>query len=193
MSLREKKKIETRNKIFEVAGRLFKEKGFENTTVDEITREAGIGKGTFFNYYPAKEALLVDFVKEKEELLFDLVQNELRKNTHVREKIKNSLLTVAKSNEKNKELTRLFVVEHLRHYGYNERTSRGLNTLLNKILEKGVEAGEIRNIIDIKKASESITGIYYASLMEWLWSESDYSFSEDISIKIDMIFDGIGR
>jgi len=55
-----------------------------------------------------------------------------------------------------------------------------------------VEAGEIRNSIDIKKAAENITGIYYASLMEWLWSESDYSFSEDISIKIDMIFDGIG-
>ena len=193
MSLREKKKIETRNKIFEVAGRLFKEKGFENTTVDEITREAGIGKGTFFNYYPTKEALLVDFVKEKEELVFDLVKDELRKNIHVRQRIKNALLTVAKSNEKNKELTRLFVVEHLRHYGYNERTSRGLNTLLNKILEKGVEAGEIRNSIDIKKAAENITGIYYASLMEWLWSESDYSFSEDISIKIDMIFDGIGR
>lgn len=193
MSLREKKKIETRNKIFEVAGRLFKEKGFENTTVDEITREAGIGKGTFFNYYPTKEALLVDFVKEKEELVFDLVKNELRKNIHVRQRIKNALLTVAKSNEKNKELTRLFVVEHLRHYGYNERTSRGLNTLLNKILEKGVEAGEIRNSIDIKKAAENITGIYYTSLMEWLWSESDYSFSEDISIKIDMIFDGIGR
>jgi len=193
MSLREKKKIETRNKIFEVAGRLFKEKGFENTTVDEITREAGIGKGTFFNYYPTKEALLVDFVKEKEELVFDLVKNELRKNIHVRERIKNALLTVAKSNEKNKELTKLFVVEHLRHYGYNERTSKGLNTLLHKIIEKGVEAGEIRNSIDIKKAAENITGIYYTSLMEWLWSESDYSFSEDISIKIDMIFDGIGR
>lgn len=193
MSLREKKKIETRNKIFEVAGRLFKEKGFENTTVDEITREAGIGKGTFFNYYPAKEALLVDFVKEKEELVFDIVKNELRKNIHVRQRIKNALLTVAKSNEKNKELTKLFVVEHLRHYGYNERTSRGLNTLLYKIIEKGVEAGEIKNSIDIKKASENITGIYYASLMEWLWSENDYSFSEDISIKIDMIFDGIGR
>ena len=193
MSLREKKKTQTRNKIFEVAGRLFKVKGFENTTVDEITKEAGIGKGTFFNYYPTKEALLVDFVTEKEELVFDLVKNELRKNIHVRQRIKNALLTVAKSNEKNKELTRLFVVEHLRHYGYNERTSKGLNTLLHKIIEKGVEAGEIRNSIDIKKAAENITGIYYTSLMEWLWSESDYSFSEDISIKIDMIFDGIGR
>lgn len=193
MSIREKKKIETKNTIFEVAARLFKEKGFESTTVDEITREAEIGKGTFFNYYPTKEALLVDFVKEKEELVFELVKNELRKSTHVREKIKNALLIVAKSNERNKEITKLFVFEHLRHYGYNERTSQGLNTLLHKILEKGVEADEIRKSIDIKKASENITGIYYAALMEWLWSESDYSFSEDISIKIDMVFDGIGR
>ncbi len=45
--------------------------------------------------------------------------------------------------------------------------------------------------IDIKKAAGNITGVYFASLMEWLWSQNDYSFSEDISIKIDMIFDGI--
>jgi AcrR family transcriptional regulator len=51
MSLREKKKIETKNRIFEVSGKLFKEKGFENTTIDEITKEAGIAKGTFFWQY----------------------------------------------------------------------------------------------------------------------------------------------
>ena len=192
MSLREKKKIETRNKIFEIAGRLFKEKGFENTTVDEITREAGIGKGTFFNYYPTKEAILVDFVKMKEKLVFDLVKNELRKSTPVREKIKSTLAIVARSNEKDRDLTKLFVFEHLRRYGYNERTSRGLNTLIYGLMEKGLTKGEIRNGIDIKRASENITGVYYASLMEWLWSENEYSFSEDISIKIDMIFDGIG-
>jgi len=46
----------------------------------------------------------VDFVKEKEELVFDLVKNELRKNIHVRQRIKNALLIVAKSNEKTKSL-----------------------------------------------------------------------------------------
>lgn len=47
MSLRQKRKIETKNRIFEVSGKLFKEKGFESTTIDEITKEAGIAKGTF--------------------------------------------------------------------------------------------------------------------------------------------------
>ena len=192
MSLREKKKIETRNKIFEVSGRLFKEKGFENTTVDEITKEAGIGKGTFFNYYPTKEALLVDFVKQKEELVYDLVRNELKKNIPVREKIKNVLVLVARSNEKDKELTRVYVFEYLRHYGYEERKSHSLNLIIHDLLEKSAEKGEVKKGIDIKKAADILTATYFHSLMEWLWSNTDISFSEDISGKIDMIFDGIG-
>ncbi len=192
MSLREKKKIETKNKIIEVAGRLFKEKGFNNTTVDEITREAEIGKGTFFNYFPIKEALLIDFAKQKEELVNNLVRKELKKSISTKEKIKNTLVLVAKSNEKDKELTKLFVFEYLRHYGYKERRSLSLNTILHDLLEKGVKTGEVKSSIDIKRAAENITGIYFSSLMEWLWSKSDYSFSEDISKKIDMVFDGIG-
>jgi AcrR family transcriptional regulator len=192
MSLREKKKIETRNKIFEVAGRLFKEKGFENATVDEITREAEIGKGTFFNYYPTKQALLVDFVKQKEELVYDLVRNELKKNTLIQNKIKKVLVLVARSNEKDKELTKLFVFEHLRHYGYEERKSSSLNNLIYELLEKGAEKGEVKKSFDRKSAADILTATYFHSLMEWLWSNSDLSFSEDISRKIDMIFDGIG-
>ncbi len=192
MSLRDKKKLETKNKIIEVGGRLFREKGFENTTVDEITKTAEIGKGTFFNYFPTKEALLVDFVKIKEKLVYDFIEHELTMNMPVRDKIKNALMMVAKSNEKDRALTKLFVFEHLRHYGYNKRTSRTLNNLIYGLLEAGVREGEIKNSIDVKRASENITGVYFASLLEWLWSVDVYSFSEDISIKIDMIFDGIG-
>lgn len=191
-SLREKKKIETRNKIFEVSGRLFKEKGFEKVTVDEITREAGIAKGTFFNYFPTKAALLREFGKQKEEMVYNMVRAELKNSTSTKEKIKNTLVFVARSNEKDKELTKLFVFEYLRHYGYEERNSRSLNTILQELFENGVKKGEVRSSIDIKRAAENITGIYFSSLMEWLWSNSDYSFSDDISKKIDIVFDGIG-
>lgn len=191
-SLREKKKIETRNKIFEVSGRLFKEKGFEKVTVDEITREAEIAKGTFFNYFPTKAALLREFGKQKEEMVYNMVRAELKNSTSTKKKIKNTLVFVARSNEKDKELTKLFVFEYLRHYGYEERNSRSLNTILQELFENGVKKGEVRSSIDIKRAAENITGIYFSSLMEWLWSNSDYSFSDDISKKIDIVFDGIG-
>lgn len=193
MSLREKKKIETKNKIIEVAGRLFKEKGFNNTTVDEITREAEIGKGTFFNYFPTKEALLIDFAKQKEELVYNLVRNELKKSISTKEKIKNTLVLVAKSNEKDRELTKLFVFEHLKHYGQEERRSTSLNQLIQVIFEKGIKTEELKFSLDSKMAAGNLTAIYFYSLMEWLWSKDDYSFSEDISKRIDMIFEGVTR
>jgi len=193
MSLRDKKKIETKNNIFEVSGRLFKEKGYENTTVDEITREAGIGKGTFFNYFPTKEGLLKDFIKQKEDLAFELVKDQLTRNISTKEKIKNILVLLAKSNENDRELTKLFVFEHLKHYGHEERRSSNLNNLIKVLLENGEKAGEIKIGSDVMKAAGNLTAIYFYSLMEWLCSKSDYSLSEDISKKIDMIFDGIGR
>ena len=193
MSLREEKKIETKNNIFEVAGRLFKDKGYDNTTVDEITKEAGIGKGTFFNYFPTKEALLQDFVKQKEELVFDLVKDQSTRNISTKEKIKNILVLVAKSNEKDRELTKLFVFEHLKHYGHEERRSTSLNHLIQVMFEKGGKTEEFKISLDFKKAAGNISAIYFYSLMEWLWSQNEYSLSDDISKKIDMIFEGITR
>src|SRR5512135_2938180 len=55
---RERKKEETKRRIYVAALELFHDKGFEHTTVDEITERADVAKGTFFNYFPHKESVL---------------------------------------------------------------------------------------------------------------------------------------
>ena len=57
-SRRDRRKEETRTQIFQAAMRLFERKGVFNTTVEEITASADVAKGTFFNYFPSKEAIL---------------------------------------------------------------------------------------------------------------------------------------
>ena len=54
---RERRRTETRTRIFEAAMKLFSERGFSNTPVEEITDAADVAKGTFFNYFPNKEAI----------------------------------------------------------------------------------------------------------------------------------------
>ena len=57
-TLRERKKQQVRERILEVCGRLFRAKGFDETTVDEIAAAVEVSRQTFFNYFATKEAVL---------------------------------------------------------------------------------------------------------------------------------------
>ena len=57
-----------RRELLRIAYRLFIEKGYENTSIDEIIAAAGIAKGTYYYYFPSKEATL--------EAVVDMMMNE---------------------------------------------------------------------------------------------------------------------
>jgi AcrR family transcriptional regulator len=62
---RERRRAEIRERIFRAALELFAERGFLETTVEDITEAADVGKGTFFNYFPTKEHVLATLGAER--------------------------------------------------------------------------------------------------------------------------------
>lgn len=55
--------------IYDCAKELFREKGFKDTNISEITKKAGMAVGTFYNYYSSKEKLFMDiFLEENSKL-----------------------------------------------------------------------------------------------------------------------------
>src|SRR5260370_39088383 len=60
-SRRERRSAELRERLFRAALQLFAQKGYSETTVEDITNAADVGKGTSFNYFPSKDHILAAF------------------------------------------------------------------------------------------------------------------------------------
>lgn len=66
---RARKRLVTRRAISLAADRLFRERGFDHVTVDEIAAAADVGRMTVFNHFPRKEDMFFDRDEEGREIL----------------------------------------------------------------------------------------------------------------------------
>jgi AcrR family transcriptional regulator len=55
---------QTRRALLQAASRLFAENGYHNTSVPDIVRAAGVGHGTFYEYFASRRAILVDLTRQ---------------------------------------------------------------------------------------------------------------------------------
>lgn len=66
-SLREKQRIEREALILQAAEEVLQEKGYYDTSMDEIAARVGIAKGTIYTHFPGKEELVVAIFKRNTE------------------------------------------------------------------------------------------------------------------------------
>jgi AcrR family transcriptional regulator len=71
-------KPSTRARLADAAFELFNERGYEQTTVDEIAERAGVGRTTFFRHYRSKE----DVIFPDHDRLLELIGERLATSTH---------------------------------------------------------------------------------------------------------------
>ena len=74
VGIRELKKQETRKAILDAAVKLFAEKGFEQTSIEDIATEAGVGKTTIYGYFSNKNDIFINYCDEELDHAFAQLQ-----------------------------------------------------------------------------------------------------------------------
>lgn len=86
-----RRKPESLARIARAARRLFVERGYHDTRPQDIAREAGLGHGTFYLYFPDKKACFLAFVEEAREELDSFVRARVAAHTSLEELIAGTL------------------------------------------------------------------------------------------------------
>ncbi|GIP17420.1 TetR family transcriptional regulator [Paenibacillus montaniterrae] len=135
------KKMERRKNMIQAAKKLFAEHGFEKTTMQKIADEANLGVATLFRYFPKKEHLMIEVIKEVIEQQVPYFEKIIHSNKSGIEKIDDVLTTYIKYiSEENSVSTKL--LEAFELYIAFMPIEAGLLEEINK------EYGKIRNIIN---------------------------------------------
>lgn len=169
-SRRERKKDETRHRIFHAAVDLFRARGFEHTTVDDITEKADVAKGTFFNYFPRKEAVLRYLTEERLMAIEENAATVLAEDRDVPKKIIDVFLMAADPYEEDRELSSFVLVELMRRaFGPEEEMALRWHRFIEALLRQGMERGELRADLPLERAEVLLTGVYFATVFQWAY------------------------
>lgn len=190
---RELNKRSKRQRLLTESLRLFREQGFEQTTVAEITRSAGVAKGTFFNYFPTKEGVLLALGEQMLGKL-DLVEPKaLFGGASARGKVKVLFQALAAGLDADQELVREMVYRGLRlpDLVSRERARLDFRSTLALLLDQGRRQGEVRGDVDTAFIADTLYTLYFQQIVSWCITDFSTSLVERLEQVVDLIFDGI--
>lgn len=169
-SLRDRQKLRRKDRIFKTAINLFRTKGFEETTATDIAKTSHVSRGTFFNYYPYKEAVLLDFGSQLLEELSKQSLGELAEGGESLEVLYRLWERIAEISERERILFSPLAYELLIPDPTRaEAAFRALplGDLVKKILEPLKEKGQLRSDLSLERIGRSIADMYLLSALRW--------------------------
>ena len=162
-------------KVLDAALDLFVTRGFENTSMDDVARQAGLTKGAVYFYFRDKLGLLDALLERTEgELFTPIIASITETPSTPTMRIVKLTSEFARIGAERKELALLHVLVSLQMHGRDndvERRVQGvyqnLRRVISQILEEGRARGEFLPDIDPEYQASAIIAFIDGLLLEW--------------------------
>ncbi len=178
--------------ILESARKFFFRYGFKKTSLDEVAEDAGIAKGTIYNYFKNKEDLFVRNVKSNMQCVWQDLEQEMCQCTRADEKLLHSTLMMIRHHRK---MVKEFamskaVLEELLFVGMNLIDDLPEHNLrIMAFLQEGEEQGIFR-AADHEKNATLLNRMIRSFFLRWATMDSQSAETEIRDI-FALIFNGL--
>lgn len=188
-------KKDKRDVILDAAVKVFSRRGYHRAKMEEIALEAGIGKGTIYEYFDSKLNLFQEMLERSRDIYYNSLVDDKQENLSFKERLRAVFLSHINFCREHKELTRVvfwdaeIMDEELKAWCYEKRKEK--EEEFKGIVLKAIKAGEIRRV------SEQVLTLIISGVLTSIWApltleDWDIEAEELTDTLIDMVFNGIG-
>ena len=164
----------TKRKIFETSMKLFAEKGYEATSIEEITATVGVAKGTLYYHFSSKEEIFNFLIEEGMKLLQNSIDIKTSKLSNYIDKLKAVVLIQIKIVARYEDLITILLSQFYGKEARNQKCQNHVYEYISKIeqiVKEGIDKNEIKQGNPKVIASE-IYGLIGSTLVYKLRNEN---------------------
>ena len=159
--LTEEEQERRRKEIFDASVHLFLEKGFNETTMREISQAAGVGKSTLYDYFKSKDEILVSYFENEIQTINERAQQIVKLDLGVTEKLRKIMQMHLAYLVDNKNLYLKLTMEAQRlSLGSQQQIQAkryAYQDMLRALIEEGTRLEEFRPVNSLLAARSAIT------------------------------------
>jgi len=190
---RQRRSAEIRERLFRAALSLFAEKGFAETTVEDITNAADVGKGTFFNYFPSKDHILLAFGEMQLGKLEAAIEMARQTNAPMSDFLRGLGLRMTQEPVRNPAIIRALLQAYLSTTPVRaamldlQKRVHGLHT---QMIQLGQDRGEIRKDLPAAEIAHVFRQTIFGTLLIWSLY-GDATLQERIEAAFNVLWTGL--
>lgn len=181
--------------IIQAAVRVFARKGYYNSRVSDIAREAGIAAGTIYLYFKTKDDLLVTLFREKMAEFVDALRKAIADEPDAASKVRRLVALHFSLLEEDPDLAEVLQVE-LRQGQKFFRGASGQEigayfSLIGSVLEEGVGEGRFRSSVSVKVATKMLFGAMDQMATSWVLGKRGYRLVDTAGAVAEIFLQGV--
>ncbi len=182
----------TKDKIYQASLKLFLAQGFEHTTLEQITKAAEVAKGTFFNHFPSKDAILTYLCEQMIDSMAHKIKTRIVGIESSKHKLVQLFVLLATINESEQQRLKL-IAGKLLPLAPPEVSlyPQFIQTLVDEIVEEGRNNGELWQGTNQEHAADALTGVYLYTTIQWIHGQLAQSLELTLLNRLHAVLNGM--
>lgn len=190
-----RKRDDTRDRLFTAAAELIGERGFHGTTVDDIVLRAGVAKGTVYYHFRSKAELFDGLLTERFTRLADALVAAEEHAADPADALCGLVHAELEYISLNQATAKVLMSELWRSDRAWRDTLRILRerhrTVIERVLASGVRSGAFRPDLDCPLAASVLFAAVATAALDWLVFDPDRPMAEIESAVVDLVLGGV--